>query len=400
MTNRRIGRATVEAIPAADRRRLEVAVLTAAVVVALTLSACAKSAPPPPPPPDVVVADVIQKDVPIYSEWVGTTEGNITAQIRARVQGHLERRSYDEGTLVRAGDLLFVIDPRPYQAALDQAKGELGTAEAVATKAQQDVTRYTPLAAEKAISQEELDNAIQASRAAKAAVDSARATVEKAQLNFDWTQVKSPIDGIAGIAIAQIGDLVSENTLLTTVSQVDPIKVSFPISEQEYLRLAPAIELNNPKLRESTLQLILADGDVYPEKGRASVANREVDVKTGTMTIVALFPNPRNLVRPGQYAKVRATVETRQGALLVPQRAVQELQGSHQVAVVGADNKVAMRTVKAGARIGDLWLIDQGLKPGERIVVEGLQKVREGATVNPKPAEPATSAKAEPAAGR
>jgi membrane fusion protein (multidrug efflux system) len=316
------------------------------------------------------------------------------------VQGYLQRRSYDEGTLVRTGDLMFVIDPRPYQAALDQAKGELGRADAALTKAQQDVTRFTPLAAEKAISQQELDNAVQASRAGKAAVDSARAAVERAQLNLDWTQIKSPIDGIAGIAIAQIGDLVSENTLLTTVSQVDPIKVSFPISEQEYLRLAPAIELNNPKLRESTLQLILADGNVYPEMGRASVANREVDVKTGTMTIVALFPNPRNLVRPGQYAKVRATVETRQGALLVPQRAVQELQGSHQVAVVGADNKVAMRTVKASARVGDLWVIDEGLKPGERVVVEGLQKVREGALVNPKPAEPVTSARAAPAASR
>jgi membrane fusion protein (multidrug efflux system) len=400
MTSRRIGRATVEAIPAADRGPLEIAVFKAALVVALTLSACSKSAPPPPPPPDVVVADVIQKDVPIYAEWVGTTEGNITAQIRARVQGYLQRRGYDEGTLVRAGDLLFMIDPRPYQAAFDQARGDLGRAQAVLTKAQQDVTRYTPLAAEKAISQEELDNAVQASRAAKAAVDSSRAMVEKAQLNLDWTQVKSPIDGIAGIAIAQIGDLVSENTLLTTVSQVDPIKVSFPISEQEYLRYADGIELNNPKPREAKLELILADGNVYPERGRASVANREVDVKTGTMLIVALFPNSRSLIRPGQYAKVRANTETRRGALLVPQRAVQELQGAYQVAVVGADNKVAMRTVKAGARVGDLWVINEGLKPGERIVVEGLQKVRDGATVNPKPAEPVAAAQAEPAASR
>jgi membrane fusion protein (multidrug efflux system) len=387
-------------MPAFDRDRSGAVAFTAAVVLALALSACGKSAPPPPPPPDVVVADVIQKDVPIYAEWVGTTEGNVTAQIRARIQGYLQQRSYDEGTLVRAGDLMFVIDPRPYQAALDQAKGDLGRTEAALTKAQQDVTRYTPLAASKAISQEELDNAIQFSRGTKAAVDSARAALEKAQLNLDWTQVKSPIDGIAGIAVAQIGDLVTENTLLTTVSQVDPIKVSFPISEQEYLRLADKIELNNPQPRESNLELILADGSVYPERGRAAIANREVDVKTGTMTIVALFPNPRNLVRPGQYAKVRATTETRQGALLVPQRAVQELQGSHQVAVVGADNKVAMRTVKAGARIGDLWVINEGLKPGERIVVEGLQKVREGATVNPKPAEPVASAKAEPAANQ
>jgi membrane fusion protein, multidrug efflux system len=400
MRRRTIACATGDAIPAVDRDPVEIAVFRAAVVVALTFSACSKSAPPPPPPPDVVVADVIQKDVPIYAEWVGTTEGNVTAQIRARVQGYLQKRSYDEGTLVREGDLLFVIDPRPYQAALDQDKGELGRADAALAKAQQDVARFTPLAAEKAISQQELDNAIQASRAAKAAVDSARAAVEKARLNLDWTQVKSPIAGIAGIAIAQVGDLVSENTLLTTVSQVDPIKVSFPISEQEYLKFADRIDLSMRKEYPATLELVLADGSVYPEKGRASVANREVDVKTGTMMIVALFPNSRNLVRPGQYAKVRATMETRQGALLVPQRAVQELQGSHQVAVVGADNKVAMRTVKAGARLGDLWVINEGLKPGERIVVEGLQKVREGAIVNPKPAEPVASAKAEPAANQ
>jgi membrane fusion protein (multidrug efflux system) len=400
MRRRTIACATGDAILAVDRDPVEIAVFRAAVVVALTFSACSKPAPPPPPPPDVVVADVIQKDVPIYAEWVGTTEGNVTAQIRARVQGYLQKRSYDEGTLVREGDLLFVIDPRPYQAALDQDKGELGRADAALAKAQQDVARFTPLAAEKAISQQELDNAIQASRAAKAAVDSARAAVEKARLNLDWTQVKSPIAGIAGIAIAQVGDLVSENTLLTTVSQVDPIKVSFPISEQEYLKFADRIDLSMRKEYPATLELVLADGSVYPEKGRASVANREVDVKTGTMMIVALFPNSRNLVRPGQYAKVRATMETRQGALLVPQRAVQELQGSHQVAVVGADNKVAMRTVKAGARLGDLWVINEGLKPGERIVVEGLQKVREGAIVNPKPAEPVASAKAEPAANQ
>jgi membrane fusion protein, multidrug efflux system len=407
MRSRRPDCAIGETTPAVGRDPLQIIPFAAALVVTLILSACSKPAPPPPPPPDVVVADVIQKDVPIYLEWVGTTEGNVTAQIRARIQGYLQRRAYDEGRLVRTGDLLFVIDPRPYQAALDQAKGELGRADAAATKAQQDVTRYTPLAAEKAISQEELDNAIQLSRAGKAAVDSARAAVEKAQLNLDWTQVKSPIDGIAGIAVAQVGDLVTDSTLLTTVSQVDPIKVSVSISEQEYLRFASRTEPNSPKQREGMpkqregmLELILADGSVYPERGTVSVANREVDVKTGTMTIVSLFPNPRNLLRPGQYAKVRATMETRQGALLVPQRAVQELQGSHQVAVVGADNKVAMRTVKARERIGDLWVIDEGLKPGERIVVEGLQKVRDGAIVNPKPAEPVASAKAEPAANQ
>jgi len=390
MRNRRIDRATREAIYPVDRNLSNVA-FGGAIIVALAFSACSKSAPPPPPPPDVVAAEVIQRDVPIYSEWVGTTEGNITAQIRARVQGYLQRRAYEEGTLVHEGDLLFVIDPRPYQAALDQAKGDLGRAEAAQTKAEQDVARYTPLAAQQAISQQELDNAVQAARAGKAAVESARAAREKAQLDLDWTQVKSPIDGIAGIAVAQIGDLVNENTLLTTVSQVDPIRVSFPISEQEYLRYASPLDLDKPKAREAKLELILADGSVYPEHGRAAVVNREVDVKTGTMTIVGLFPNPRNLLRPGQYAKVRATLEIKKGALLVPQRAVQELQGAYQVALVGADNKVTMRTVKAGARIGDLWVIDEGLKPGERIVVEGLQKVREGAVVNPKPAEPPTS---------
>jgi membrane fusion protein (multidrug efflux system) len=224
--------------------------------------------------------------------------------------------------------------------------------------------------------------------------------VEKAQLDLDWTQVKSPIEGIAGISVAQVGDLVSESTLLTTVSQVDPIKVSVPISEQEYLQFASRLTEPRPRDGEGRLELILSDGSIYPERGKVSVANREVDVKTGTMIVVTLFPNPRNLLRPGQYAKVRATTETRQGALLVPERAVQELQGTRQVAVVGADNKVSMRSVRAGPSMGNLIVIDEGLKPGERIVVEGLQKVRDGATVNPKPAEPAASAKAEPAASQ
>lgn len=360
------------------------------VALCAALAACGRTTPPPPPPPDVVVADVIQKDVPIYVEWVGTTDGNINAQIRARVQGYLQTRDYTEGTLVRTGDLMFAIDPRPYQAAFDQAKGELGRAEAALTKAQQDVTRYTPLAAEGAISQQELDNAVQASRANKAAVDAARANVEKAQLDLDWTQIKSPINGIAGISVAQIGDLISENTVLTTVSQVDPVKVSFPISEQEYLRYADRVKLNpsDQRPREANFELILADGSMHSQRGTASVANRQVDIKTGTMMIVSFFPNPGNVLRPGQYAKVRAAVETKQGALLVPQRSVQEIQGVYQVAVVGADNKVAMRNVKTGARVGNLWVIDEGLKPSERVVVEGLQKVRDGVTVSPKLAEP------------
>lgn len=342
-----------------------------------------------PPPPEVVVTTVEQKDVPIYAEWIGTTDGNINAQIRARVQGYLQSRSYTEGSLVRAGDLMFTIDARPYQAALDQAKGELGRAEAAVTKTQQDVKRYTPLAAEGAISQQELDNAVQANRAARAAVESARAAVEKARLDLDWTQVKSPIDGIAGISVTQVGDLIGPATVLTTVSQVDPIKVSFPVSEQEYLRYADRVQLNaaEQKAREPNLELILADGSIFPQRGTASVANRQVDVKTGTMMLVSLFPNRGNLLRPGQFAKVRVAIEQKRDALLVPQLAVQEVQGAHQVAVVGADNKVSMRTVKAGARVGNLWVIDEGLSPGERVIVEGVQKVRDGIVVNPKPSD-------------
>jgi membrane fusion protein (multidrug efflux system) len=359
----------------------------AVLFAVLAIAGCRQeAAAPPPPPPDVTVADVEQKDVPIYVEWVGATDGNVNAQIRARVRGYLQSRSYNEGTLVRTGDLLFTIDPRPYQAALDQANGDLGRAEAAWTKAQQDVTRYTPLAAEGAISQQELDNAVQAQRAGRAAVESARAKVEQAKLDLDWTRVTSPIDGIAGIAVAQIGNLVDPNALLTTVSQVDPIRVSFPISEQDYLRYAPRIQVGKINERVANLELILADGTVYKERGTASAANRQVDAETGTMLIVALFPNSTNLLRPGQYAKVRVLTETRTGALLVPQRSVQELQGTYQVAVVSPDNKVAMRIVKAGPRVGSSWIIDDGLQPGERVIVEGLQKVRDGATVNPKPA--------------
>lgn len=352
------------------------------------LASCAEPPPPPPaPPPEVVVGEVAQRDVPIFAEWVGTTDGNTNAQIRARVSGYLQEQKYTEGTVVRAGDLLFQIDPRPYRAALDEARGRLGRAEAMLTKTQQDVTRYEPLAAEGAVSQEELDNSIQAARAARAAVDTARATLEKAQLDLDWTSITSPIDGIAGISVAQIGDLIDAATVLTTVSQVDPIKVTFPISERDYLRFAGRInDSGNASPPSPNLELILADGSVHGERGTFSVADRQVDVLTGTMPIVALFPNPGNLLRPGLYAKVRATLETKKDALLVPQRAVQEIQGTYQVAVVGAGDEVDMRTVTPGARVGDLWVIDAGLQPGERVVFDGLQKVRDGIVVRPQPA--------------
>jgi len=350
----------------------------------------AKPAPAPPPPPEVFISPVIQQNVPVYSEWLGTTDGAINAQIRARVQGYLQSRDYREGTFVKAGDLLFTIDPRQYQAALDQAKGDLARAEAALGKTQLDVARYTPLAKEGAISQQELDNATQAYRGDQAAVAAARAAVKQAELNLEWTRIKSPIDGIAGIADAQIGDLIGTNTLLTTVSRVDPIKVSFPISEREYLKFADRIATamqaeQRAQPHGPPLELILADGSVYPQRGGFALPNREIDLKTGTITVVSYFPNPQNVLRPGLYAKVRTVTETKQDALLVPQRAVQELQGSYRVAVVGTENKVEFRPVKAGVRIGSLWIIDEGLKPGDRVIVEGLQKVRDGLAVNPKP---------------
>lgn len=349
------------------------------------------AAPPAPPPPEVVVMNVIQQDVPVYSGWLGTTDGSINAQIRARVQGYLQSRDYREGISVKAGDLLFTIDARTYMAALDQAKGDLARAEANLGKTQLDVNRYTPLAKEGAISQQELDNAVQAHQANKASVDMARASVKQADLNIGWTQIRSPIDGIVGIADAQIGDLIQPNTLLTTVSRVDPIKVTFPLSEREYLKFADRIASamqseKRAQLHGPPLELILGDGSVYPEHGDIALPNREVDSKMGTISVVSYFPNPKSMLRPGLYAKVRTVTDTKKGALLVPQRAVQELQGTYRIAVVGADNLVTMRKVKVGERMGSLWVIDEGISASERVIVEGIQKVKEGAPVVPKPA--------------
>jgi len=345
--------------------------------------------------PEVLVAEVVRRDVPVFAEGVGTTAGTVDAQIRAKVQGYLLTRNYAEGGFVRAGDLLFRIDARTYQASFDQMKGELARAEAAYKKTQLDVARDTPLAKQGAVSQKELDDSIQANEANKASVYAARANLEKAKLNLDWTNIASPVDGVAGVASAQIGDLIMENTVLTTVSQVDPIKVLFPISEKMYLRFADRIQhaVANPSGDQSpraALEMILADGTVYPHTGKAALPDRQVDIKTGTITIVSYFPNPGNVLRPGQYAKIRAVIETLQGALVIPQRAVQELQGTYQVAVVEADNKIAVRTVKPGVRVGTQWVITSGLNAGEQVVVEGLQKVRSGVVVSPKPipAEP------------
>jgi membrane fusion protein, multidrug efflux system len=351
-------------------------------------------------PPDVEITLVEQRDVPIYSEWVGTLVGYVNAQIQARITGYLLRQTYKEGAFVKAGQLMFEIDPRPYQAAFDQARGQLQQAEAALGKTEIDVRRLTPLAKDQVVSQQELDNAVQANLGNQAAVAAAKAAVAQTQLNLEFTKVIAPIDGIAGVAQAQVGDLVQTNTALTTMSTVDPIKVYFYVSEQEHLnwlRMNPDPEKRAERERNIRLQMILADGTLYPHTGQFSFADREVDVKTGALRLQGLFPNPGNVLRPGQFVRVKAAPKTAAGALLVPQRAVTELQGSYQVAVVGADNHVHVRPVKVGDRIGSRWIIESGLKPGERVIAEGTQKVKEGMVVNPRPFT--ETAQAAPPAG-
>jgi membrane fusion protein (multidrug efflux system) len=361
-----------------------------AFTVACTLGVAACSKPPPPAQQTlaVQVAEVVQQDVPVSSEWVGTTDGYINAQIRAKVQGYLLTRAYREGSTVKAGQLLYQLDPRQYQADLDKARGDLAQAKANLMRSQLNEQKYRPLVAAGAVSRREYDDTVQEVRANQAAVEAAQASVEAAKLNLEWTRITSPIDGVVGITQAQIGDLISPATIMTTVSQVDPIKVYLPISEQEYLKFADGIEYfmrTGDDSRAPTLELILANGDVFPHHGKPSAVNRQVEVQTGAIQIEALFDNPENLLRPGQFARIRAVTETLKGALVVPQRAVQEVQGSHQVAIVGPDDTVQIRGVTVGPRYENLWVISDGVKPGERVVAEGLQKVRDGAKVQPKP---------------
>jgi len=340
-----------------------------------------------PPAAEVEVASVVQQDVPIYGEWVATLDGYVNAQIQPQVSGYLVKQSYKEGSYVRKGQILFEIDPRPFQAILDQAKAQLAQAEAQLGKTQLDVDRDTPLAKERAIAQSQLDNDIQANLAARASVKAAEAQVEQAQLNLDFTHVTSLVDGIAGIAQVQIGNLVNQTATLTSVSQVNPIKAYFPISEQEYMHYAARINAHNQQEVPSDappFDLILADGSVYPHKGTLLLTDRQVDVTTGSIRLICAFPNPNNILRPGQFGRVRAAGETRNGALLVPQRAVTELQGSYQVAVVGSDDKVSVRSVKPGERVGTMWIIESGIRAGETVVVEGVQKVRDGSLVKVK----------------
>ena len=343
----------------------------------------------PPPPPVVEVAPVIQKNVPLRGEWVGTLEGYVNAQIQPQVSGYLIRQDYREGGLVKKGQILFEIDPRPFQAVLDQAKGQLAQADAQMANAQLNVKRDIPEAQAHAIPQSQLDTDTQALLAAKASVEADQAAVEQAAINLGYTKVTSLIDGIAGINTVQVGNLVGPSAVLTAVSQVSPIKVYFPISEQEYLRMADGDSPGSvdwlTHASRIPLQLTLADGSTYPHPGRIIFADRQVNTQTGTIQIVGEFPNSKNLLRPGQYARIQAPTGNITGALLVPQAAVSQQQGANQVTVIGANNRAQLRTVQVGPTVGTLWVITSGVKPGERVVAVGAEKVKEGGLVNPAP---------------
>lgn len=388
-----------------------------AVVISLSIAACrneraaSASGPAGPPLLEVEVAIAEAQDVPIVREWIGTLDGRVNAEIRGQVSGYLLRQAYQEGSFVRKGQLLFEIDPRPFEAALNQARANLAHAESTVQqalgnlaqtkarlgKAQLDVKRYTPLAKTKAISQEEMDNAIQAEleiraaseaaeasiEASKAAVTAAKAAVYDAEVKLGFTRIVAPVEGIAGLAKIQVGDLVSPSGMvLTTVSTVNPIKAYFSVSEQEYLEHSRASRGGASGEWTKNLQLVLADGLVYEHGGRFFMTDREVDSGTGALKLAALFPNPGNVLRPGQYGRVRATVGLRKGATVVPQRAVTELQGSYQIAVVGDDSKVTIRPVQMGERLRSTWVVEKGVQPGERVIVEGLQRVRSGVAVH------------------
>jgi len=355
----------------------------------------------PPPPPEVMVAEVVQKDVPVYREWVASMDGLVNATILAQVQGYLIKQNYQEGEFVKKGTQLFEIDPRPFQATVDEAKAALAKQKAVLQTAQANLKRILPLAEANAVSQRDKDNAIGSVQSNEAQVLAAQAQVRRAELDLSFTKITSPIDGIAGLAKAQIGDLVGtpQSRELTTVSTVNPIKVYVPISEREYLQ---AVEKSKqePKANaeKPTYELILADGSTWPAKGTFSFADRQVDPQTGTIRVAILFPNPENILRPGQYAKVRALMGIDKNALLVPQRAVGELQGSYQVALVDAGNTVKIQNVKVGERFGESWVIREGLKAGDRVVAEGTQKVANGVKVTPKPFVPQQTPEASKAA--
>jgi membrane fusion protein, multidrug efflux system len=366
--------------------------VAAAIAVAALSSACEKPAPAAPPPTEVYVTNVVQKDVPVYLDMVGQTVGFQDVEIRARVEGFLQTMDYQEGSFVQKGALLYVIDPKELQAALSQAKADQATAQARLEKATNDVNRYTPLVAKQAVSRQELDDAKAAQDAARSQVDAAKAAVDKATLDLGYTRVTSPIAGLAGTTLVKPGNLVGrgQNTLLTTVSQIDPILFRVGLTEADYLKIAKRNTSRTPGAAKVTgIELTLSDGTVHPQTGTVSTVDRAVDPATGTLGVQFAFPNPDHVLRPGQFGRARVLLETKSGALLVPQRAVQELQNLYSVAIIDASNKVAFRNVKVGQRVGSDWVIEDGVKPGERIVVEGLQRIRDGMTVEAKPA-PAT----------
>ncbi|AHF89159.1 acriflavin resistance protein [Opitutaceae bacterium TAV5] len=369
-------------------------------------AACRKAGPPPPPPPaEVQVIKVQPADVPIYREWVGTLDGTTNAVIRPQVTGYLQKVVYDEGSFVKKGQLLFEIDDRPFVAAVDQAKAALVEAEARFKKTEIDVNRLRPLAATQAVSQQELDDAIQSNAAARGGVDGAKATLEKARLDLGFTRITAPIDGIAGIAKGQIGDLVSQASgELATLSAVDPIRVYFSASEQEYLNAIALVQTRASadaaagslsgadtddlvRKLHIELELILGDGATYPQKGVFRFADREVSVGTGAIRIAGEFPNPGHILRPGMFCRVRARTHVEKGVVVVPQRAILELQGSYQVLVLGDDNKAVVRPVKTGERVAGGWIIRDGLKPGETVIVEGVQRARAGGPLHATPYE-------------
>lgn len=365
-------------------------------VVAFVFAACGGDrAKAGPSTVDVVVAPVQVRDVPIVQEWAAQTFGANDIEIRARVKGFLTSKAYKEGAVVRKGDLLFQIDPQEYQTAVTQARANLSEAQAALSKANADVARLRPLVERNAVSRQDLDHAVAAQQGAEGQVAAARAAMNTAQLNLGYTKVTSPITGLAGVALADVGSLVGSPgpTLLTTVSQVDTIKVKFRISEQEYLILRRAMgdSASTAVRRPARLELVLADGSVYDHKGQVVTVDRNIDPATGTLGIEALFPNPSALLRPGQFGRVRAPVTTRTNAVLVPQRAVREMQGTFSVGVLKPDSTVEIRPVKAGARVGSEWVMDSGLAAGTVIVVEGMQKVRPGVKVRAVPAASAVS---------
>jgi membrane fusion protein, multidrug efflux system len=374
--------------------------------LAAPLSGCKeKEQAAPPKPPDVEVITVAQKDVPIYRDWVGTLEGDVNATISAQVSGYLISRNYTEGSPVTNGQVLFQIDKAPFQAALDNANAQLVQAQAQREKFALNVARYKKLVVTQAISQQELDDAVQNEKTAAGQVEAAKAAVEQAKLNLGFTTICSPLNGVAGLARAQVGDLLGPNSgQLTTVTKIEPIRVYFSLSQRlltqmQERRLLEGKDTYRSGDQGAELELILATGSVYPHKGSVRFANNQVDVKTGTVTVVGEFPNPKMLLVPGMFVRVRALLETQKHALLVPQRAVTDMQGRYLIAVVGADNKVTIRPVTAGERLGEQWVISGNVKAGDRVVAEGIQKVRDGVVVNPVPfvEKPAAAAAAAPA---